>query len=100
MKVTKALEFRIRVVDALVETIERQVKLAEEELSRVRPEDFKEADLRTELMGLISSIEDTKGMAKNYKDLRKGIQEFLDGKEEEKVEGKPAFGFVSHKEAA
>lgn len=93
----KAHQFRKNILEGFVKAIEREVALVEEELSRLKSEDFKDAETRTSYMELMGEVHKAKQMSEMYKEVKELEKATPTSKSDD---GKPSFGFVPLKEAA
>lgn len=97
-KIKKAMQFKMNVMDGFISAMEREMRLAEEEFARLRPEDFKDKELLGEYVELMGEVQKSKEMLDFYKEAKDRLNEVK--KEVETKSDKPGFGFVQLKEAA
>jgi hypothetical protein len=100
-KFDKGWEFKLSIAKAIVSAVEREMKLAEDEISRMKPEDFKDEALRTDYMALLKAMSDGKQIVDNWVGLSKMLEEYkTKGLDDEKKEDKEVvstskFGFLA-----
>lgn len=106
----RSTKFKLDVVGALAEAIEREIKKAELEFDDLKPEDFKDPETRVKYGDLMLAMSEVRQMLKTYTEVKEiGEKAFEKADEEEdgkKGGGKASrdydksIGFMKFKEAA